>query len=171
MALVADPQHLPAVVIALPAEIDMANADRVGQQLGAALAPGVATVIADMTATRFCDSSGINMLVRAHGQAAANGTELRLVVPSTAVLRTLALLGGLVAFRGDEQDWRAWLFTTARRRTIDERRRRSRRPVTPLAEVASDRLPVSADAAEVAIEHLATRSVMALVAGLPRLAG
>jgi hypothetical protein len=26
MALVADPQYLPAVVIALPAEIDMANA-------------------------------------------------------------------------------------------------------------------------------------------------
>jgi RNA polymerase sigma-70 factor (ECF subfamily) len=76
---------------------------------------------------------------------------------------------GLVAFRGDEQAWRAWLFTTARRRAIDERRRRSRRPVTPLAEVASDRLPVSADAADVAIEHLATRSVMALVAGLPAL--
>jgi anti-anti-sigma factor len=90
---VADPQHLPAVVIALPAEIDMANADRVGQQLGSALAPGVATVIADMTATRFCDSSGMSMLVRAHGQAAANGTELRLVVASTAVLRTLTLLG------------------------------------------------------------------------------
>jgi RNA polymerase sigma-70 factor (ECF subfamily) len=61
------------------------------------------------------------------------------------------------------------LFTTARRRAIDERRRRSRRPVTPLAEVASDRLPVSRDAADVAIEHLATRSVMALVAGLPAL--
>ena len=93
MALVADPQHLPAVVIALPAEIDMANADRVGQQLRSALTPGVATVIADMTATRFCDSSGINMLVRAHQQAAANGTVLRLVVASTAVLRTLTLLG------------------------------------------------------------------------------
>jgi anti-anti-sigma factor len=90
---VADPQHLPAVAIALPAEIDMANADRVGQQLGSAFTPGVRTVIADMTATRFCDSSGINMLVRAHRQAAANGTELRLVVPSTAVLRTLTLLG------------------------------------------------------------------------------
>ena len=89
----ADPQHLPAVVIALPAEIDMANADRVGQQLGAAFTSGVRTVIADMTATRFCDSSGINMLVRAHRQADANGTELRLVVPSTAVLRTLTLLG------------------------------------------------------------------------------
>ena len=91
MALVAKSQHLPAVVIALPAEIDMANAGEAGQQLGSALEPGVKTVIADMTATTFCDSSGISMLVRAHKQAAANGTELRLVVPATAVLRSLAL--------------------------------------------------------------------------------
>ena len=91
MAVVADPQYLPAVVVALPAEIDMANADRVGEQLGAAMAPGVTTVIADMTATTFCDSSGISMLVRAHRQAAACRTELRLVVPATAVLRSLAI--------------------------------------------------------------------------------
>jgi anti-anti-sigma factor len=93
MALVADPQQVPAVVVALPAEIDMANADRAGQQLGSDIAPGVRTVIADMTATRFCDSSGISMLVRARKQAAANGTELRLVVASPAVLRTLTLAG------------------------------------------------------------------------------
>jgi anti-anti-sigma factor len=92
MAVVADPQHLPAVVIALPAEIDMANAGRVGQQLGVALAPGVRAVIADMTATTFCDSSGISMLVRAHRQAAANRTELRLVVRSAAVLRALTVV-------------------------------------------------------------------------------
>jgi anti-sigma B factor antagonist len=91
MALVADPQHLPAVVVALPAEIDIANADPVGQQLASALTPAVRTVIADMTATRFCDSSGISMLVQAHKQAAANGTELRLVVLSAAVLRALTL--------------------------------------------------------------------------------
>ena len=91
MALVANSQHLPAVVIALPAEIDMANAAEVGRQLGSAVEPGVKTVIADMTATTFCDSSGISMLVRAHKQAVANGTELRLVVPATAVLRSLAL--------------------------------------------------------------------------------
>jgi anti-sigma B factor antagonist len=93
MAPVADPQHLPAVVIALPAEIDMANAGRVGQQLGSACTPGVKTVIADMTATTFCDSSGISMLVRARKQAAANKTQLRLVVPSTTVLRALTLVG------------------------------------------------------------------------------
>jgi hypothetical protein len=46
MALVANSQHLPAVVIALPAEIDMANAAEVGQQLGSAVEPGVKTVIA-----------------------------------------------------------------------------------------------------------------------------
>ena len=92
MALVAGPQHLPAVVVALPAQIDMANADRVGQQLGSAFTPGVKTVIADMTATTFCDSSGISMLVRARKQAAANRTQLRLVVPSAAVLRTLTLV-------------------------------------------------------------------------------
>jgi anti-sigma B factor antagonist len=92
MAVVDDPQHLPAVVIALPAEIDMANAGRVGQQLGAAFAPGVRAVIADMTATTFCDSSGMSMLVRAHRQAAANGAELRLVVRSTAVLRALTVV-------------------------------------------------------------------------------
>jgi len=89
---VADSQHLPAVVVALPAEIDMANADQVGQQLGSAFAPGVRTVIADMTATTFCDSSGISMLVRARKQAAANSTQLRLVVTSTAVVRTLTLV-------------------------------------------------------------------------------
>ena len=92
MAVVADPHQLPAVVVALPAEIDMANAGQAGQQLGSALAPGVKAVIADMTGTRFCDSSGISMLVRAHQQAAANGTELRLVVRSAAVLRALTLV-------------------------------------------------------------------------------
>jgi NADPH:quinone reductase len=47
-------------------------AGQVGRQLDAALAPGVATVVADMTATRFCDTSGIHMLVLAHRRAAAN---------------------------------------------------------------------------------------------------
>ncbi len=93
MAPVADPHPLPPpVVIALPAQIDMANAGRAGQQLGSALTPGATTVIADMTATTFCDSSGISMLIRAHKQAAVNRTELRLVVPSAAVLRALTLV-------------------------------------------------------------------------------
>jgi anti-sigma B factor antagonist len=86
-------------VVTLPDEIDMDNADRVGADLQAAFAPGVTTVVADMTATTFCDSRGIRALVLAHKQAAASGAELRLVVPSAGVLRVLAVLGldGLLA--------------------------------------------------------------------------
>jgi len=94
MTLVTDLSHAPRpVVVALPAEIDMATAGQAGADLGSVLTRTPCTVIADMTATRFCDSSGISMLVRAHKQAAANGTELRLVVRSAAVLRTMTLAG------------------------------------------------------------------------------
>lgn len=82
----------PAVV-ALPDEIDMANADSVGAELQAAFAPGVSIVVADMTATRFCGSRGIRALALAHEHAVARGAELRLVVPSAGVLRVLAILG------------------------------------------------------------------------------
>jgi anti-sigma B factor antagonist len=80
------------VVVTLPAEIDISNADRVGDELVAAFAPGVKTVIADMTDTRFCDSTGISMLVVAHRKATASNGQLRLVVLSTTVLRALTLV-------------------------------------------------------------------------------
>src|SRR5215469_15702852 len=98
---------------------------------------------------------------------------LRVMVPGAAedvaADTWVQVVRSLTAFHGDEEAWRAWLFTTARWRAFDEHRRRSRRPVTPLEEVAAERLPVSEDAAEMAIEHLATRSMMALVAELPAL--
>jgi anti-sigma B factor antagonist len=91
---VTDLSYAPGlVVVALPAEIDMATAGQASEDLGSVLADSPSTVIADMTATRFCDSSGISVLVRAHKQAAAHGTEFRLVVQSAGVLRTLALAG------------------------------------------------------------------------------
>jgi anti-sigma B factor antagonist len=79
------------VVVMLPAEIDMSNADAVEAQLRAACAPGV-TVVADLSATTFCDSSGARALLTAHRQAAAGSARLRVAVPPGAVRRTLALL-------------------------------------------------------------------------------
>jgi anti-sigma B factor antagonist len=87
----AAPAWLP--VVTLPAEIDMANAGRIGEQLTAALAPGVPVVIADMTATTFCDSTGIDMLLHASRRATANGSELRLLRPCPRVLRVMQTLG------------------------------------------------------------------------------
>jgi anti-sigma B factor antagonist len=80
-------------VVALPEEIDIANALQVGEDLRAALRPGLAVLIADMTSTMFCDSAGLRQLLLATDAAAAVGAELRLVTESTAVLRVLQVTG------------------------------------------------------------------------------
>jgi RNA polymerase sigma-70 factor, ECF subfamily len=79
----------------------------------------------------------------------------------------LQVVRGLAGFRGDEQGWRAWLFTTARRRAIDEARRQSRRPEKALEETLPARLPAAPDTADLVLERIGTRSALALVARLP----
>lgn len=86
------PLVLPEIVT-LPAEIDISNADRVARDMCEALRPGVTVLIADMSLTQFCDSSGIRSLVIAHDRAVRNDAEFRLVIPSAAVLRVLSVLG------------------------------------------------------------------------------
>ncbi len=98
---------------------------------------------------------------------------LRVIAPESAEDAAadtwLQVVRGLRRFRGDEAAWRAWLFTTARRRVIDASRRRSRRREEPLDDVPADVLPTTADAADEAMERLGTRSAIALLASLPRL--
>ena len=86
------PQARTAVV-ALSAQIDATNAPDAGSDLLAAVVPGVTAVVADMTATRFCDAAGVSMLAQVRQQAIVNLAELVLVVPSAAVLRALAAAG------------------------------------------------------------------------------
>jgi anti-sigma B factor antagonist len=80
-------------VLTLPAEIDMTNARRLCGEVGSALVSGATVVVADMTATTFCDSSGARILVLAWEQAAVNGIDLRIVVQSAAVRRGFAQMG------------------------------------------------------------------------------
>jgi RNA polymerase sigma-70 factor, ECF subfamily len=79
---------------------------------------------------------------------------------------------GLARFRGNEQNWRAWLFTTARRRLIDQTRQQMRRPASSLEtlpDLALADLPGlrSPDAADLALENLATRAAIEVIAALP----
>ena len=67
------------VIAALPAEIDLSNSAEVGAALRQNFKPGVSLVIADLTGTVFCDSSGIRQLLLAHDLAAESQAELRLV--------------------------------------------------------------------------------------------
>jgi anti-sigma B factor antagonist len=90
---VAQTQDRQPVVLTLPEEVDAANHAEVEEQIEAAFAPGVTVVIADLTGTKFCDSSGFRTLVTAHHDAADRGIQLRLVVtPGGAVSRMLDLL-------------------------------------------------------------------------------
>jgi anti-anti-sigma factor len=88
----AKPLVVPEIVT-LPAEIDVTNAQSIGDELHAAFGPGVAVVIADMSRTAFLDSSGIRYLLLASEHAAKANAELRLVTESAAVLRVLAVTG------------------------------------------------------------------------------
>lgn len=75
---------------------------------------------------------------------------------------------GLPRFVGDEAAWRAWLFTTARRRLIDQARLRKRYPAEPLEEVSAAETPSTPDAAQIALDNLATESAIALLSRLPQ---
>ena len=80
------------VVITFPGQIDLANADGVGAKLNDAFGPGVGIVIADMSGTRFCDSSGIHALVMAYKKALATNTSFRVVVPPGEVRHVLEIV-------------------------------------------------------------------------------
>jgi anti-anti-sigma factor len=83
---------VPAVV-SFPAEVDLANSDGYGAQLQAAFRRGEPVVIADLTATTFCDSTGVRQFVLASRHAAVAGAELRFVIPSPGVMRVLQITG------------------------------------------------------------------------------
>ena len=81
-------------VVTAPPEVDITNAGQLQAVLSDWLTRGHATVVADMTGTRFCDSAGLMELVRAHRRAVAHGGGLRLVISAdTAILRVFTLIG------------------------------------------------------------------------------
>jgi len=80
-------------VVRLPAEIDLTIADALREALLAVLNQGALGLIADMTATTFCDSAGISALVRAARRAAAGSATMRIAVTAPPVLRVFNLVG------------------------------------------------------------------------------
>lgn len=87
-----DSQRLPPI-ITLPAELDMATSPAAAKALAAVIRPGTSIIVADMTHTIYCDSSASQVLLRAHKDASANHTDLRVVAPHPAVRRVFQLMG------------------------------------------------------------------------------
>jgi anti-sigma B factor antagonist len=91
---VTDLEHVTRpVVLRLPAEIDLTNAERVGEELCSALTRGAALVIADLTSTVFCDCAGARQFVLADNYAYAQDAQIRFVIPGRNMLRVLTLTG------------------------------------------------------------------------------
>jgi anti-sigma B factor antagonist len=86
----------PHAVITMPGEIDVTNSERAQRALLAALSQSPAVLIIDMSETTFCDSAGVQAIVVAHKQAAAVGTELRLVAPAVERILTLVGIGQVI---------------------------------------------------------------------------
>ena len=83
------------VVVTLPTEIDIANADQVFGRLSLAIGSGAGIVIADLTGTDFCGSAGIGAVLMARDRASADGVQLRLALQPSGPVRSLFELLGL----------------------------------------------------------------------------
>jgi anti-anti-sigma factor len=88
-------------VVALPAEIDIANAGEVRRDLTDAVASGAAVVIADMRGTTFSDTMGVRELVLAHKLADTKGAQFRVVVSSPNLPLSDRRFPGFAAVQGN----------------------------------------------------------------------
>jgi anti-sigma B factor antagonist len=84
------------VIVVLPAEIDVTNAAEVLARLAGALTPGVPLVIADMTSTVFCDTSGVRALIDANDRAVTEDIGFRLAIPPEGSVRRVLELTGII---------------------------------------------------------------------------
>ena len=80
-------------VVATPPELDISNAGELRAALMATVAEGHATVVLDLSGTSFCDSAALQVLVRVHKRAVAEGGELRLVMRAVSLLRLFKITG------------------------------------------------------------------------------
>ena len=77
----------------MPTEMDITNASDISDLVAAVTGQSPEVITADMTATVFCDSSGVHALARARELAAAGGSELRLALGGSPTARIIQLIG------------------------------------------------------------------------------
>ena len=65
------------LIARLPVDVDLANAAEIGARLGAAVAPETRALIVDLSATRYLDSAGLDMLLRLSGMLRQGRRRLR----------------------------------------------------------------------------------------------
>ena len=80
----------------------------------------------------------------------------------------LSVVRGLDRFSGDEAQWQAWVFTIARARLVDARRRAARAAVPVDGDALAHAAPAVADVSGTVEEMFSTEAALSLIGTLPR---
>ncbi|MFJ9444551.1 STAS domain-containing protein [Kitasatospora sp. NPDC101235] len=85
-------------VLVLLGELDLDSIADLREALDRAFAEPATVVVVDCAGLEFCDSTGLNALLRAKARAAADGSRIELARPRPLILRMLELTGAVDAF-------------------------------------------------------------------------
>lgn len=86
----------------LDGELDIHTARGVAEAVDKAITAGATNLVVDATALRFCDSSGIQVLVQARERLVAEGGNLRIEGVHGSVEKVLSVTGLLDLFSDDQ---------------------------------------------------------------------
>ncbi|MFJ8622032.1 STAS domain-containing protein [Kitasatospora sp. NPDC093550] len=89
----------PLRTVTVAGELDHDTADGLRAALAAPYRDGFARILVDLADLRFCDSTGLNVLLRARLDADAAGWRLALVGPNPVVARLFAITGADTVLR------------------------------------------------------------------------
>jgi anti-sigma B factor antagonist len=90
--------RLHGTVVKVAGELDHDTAPHLLHTFAEALAEHTGTIVVDCADIAFCDSSGLNTILRARRSAVGQGRALMLAAPSRAMTRLLRLTGADAAF-------------------------------------------------------------------------
>ncbi|MBE1537206.1 STAS domain-containing protein [Actinomadura algeriensis] len=81
--------------LTFPAEVDLGNGEAIHRQAVALLDSGVPALIIDLSDCAFCDSSGLNVILRSQVRATELGVPMWVVLPSRGIVRRISEIAGL----------------------------------------------------------------------------
>ncbi|MFI2608331.1 STAS domain-containing protein [Kitasatospora sp. NPDC018619] len=87
-----------AVVCALAGDLDIETLAPVAEVLAELVGRRPPLIVVDLGAVGFCDSSGLNLLLRTRTEAGRAGVDLRLAAVAPTVMRVLELTGARTVF-------------------------------------------------------------------------
>ncbi|MFJ4674134.1 STAS domain-containing protein [Kitasatospora purpeofusca] len=89
----------PVRIVSLAGELDRDSADGLRTALAGLPEEGLARILVDLAELSFCDSTGLNILLRARQEAEPAGVRLELAGPRPVVVRLLAVTGADTVLR------------------------------------------------------------------------